>query len=95
MDINDEYILKLKRVPPQIAARYLGMSDNILYEGLKNGDFPFGTATKGTKGRWEYDIRPQALVNYNHSGHINMDELANTIVNRVLAALNTINQEAI
>lgn len=95
MDITDEYILTLKKVSPQIAARYLGISDNIIYEGLKNGDFPFGTATKGAKGRWEFDIRPQALVNYNRSGHINMDELANSIANRILAALNNINQEAI
>lgn len=83
--ITDEDILAMRRVPAQTAARYLGMSDNVLYEGLKNGDFPFGTATKGSKGRWEFDIRPQALVNYNRSGRIDMTALANEITKRLLA----------
>ena len=96
MDINDEYILKLKRVSPQIAARYLGISDDKIYDGLQDGSLPFGTAFKSKEsGKWIYDIRPKALVSYNRYGRMNTHALADEITQKVISAIYSNNQEAI
>jgi len=87
--INDSDILSMKRVTPQVAARYLGISDDTLRDGLQDGTFTFGTASKSKKsGKWIYDIRPIALVNYNHNGRaLNLEGLADAIAGKVIEKL--------
>lgn len=69
MVISDDYILSLRRVTPQIAAKYLGLSVEKIREGIQDGSFPFGTVVGSREaGKLTYDIRPQALVDYGHRG---------------------------
>nr|DAD83053.1 MAG TPA: Pyocin activator protein PrtN [Caudovirales sp. ct1Jx6] len=89
--MTDAEILSLKRVTPQVAARYLGISDDTLRDGLRDGTFSFGTASRSAKsGKWIYDIRPVALVNYNNNGRLptNVEALAETIAAKIVRKLN-------
>ncbi len=84
---TDEEILQLPRVNTETTARYLGMSNDTVADGLQLGIFPFGTAIRKPSGQWVYDIRPQALVEYNRSGRINVDKIADIVASKVLALL--------
>lgn len=79
--IIDSDILTMSKVTPQIAARYLGVSDDMIRKGLQDGRFPFGTAIKSRNSdKWIYDIRPDALVQYKHYGNLlNVDVLINML----------------
>ena len=64
---TDEEILEMENITAKTAAAYLGMDNSKVYNGLQAGAFPFGTAYNTGK-EWVYDIRPQALVEYNRHG---------------------------
>lgn len=51
-------------VPPTIAAKYLGVALNFVYEGLKQRALPIGTAVQSDKGRWTYNIPCKRLKAY-------------------------------
>lgn len=96
MDITDERILAMSNVPPQMAARYLSKGDDFIFDGLRDGTLPFGTAVRSSKsGKWVYDIRPEALVRYKHSGKMDTTAFANEVVQKILEALNYNRQEVI
>lgn len=65
LEYTDEYILSLKTVSVNVAAKYLGKPNTFVYWGLQDGVLPIGTAVKQAK-QWTYDIRPQLLYNYKH-----------------------------
>jgi len=64
---TDEEILEMENITAKVAAAYLGIDGSKVYNGLQVGAFPFGTAYYSGK-EWVYDIRPQALVEYNRHG---------------------------
>lgn len=85
--MNDNDILSMKKVTPQIAARYLGVSDDTIRDGLRNGAFMFGSAFKSQKsGKWIYDIRPDSLVKYNRNGRVspNLESLADMVAEKII-----------
>ena len=84
---TDEEILNLNRVPLATAARYLGISDDTIADGLQFGTYPFGTAVQRQTGTWVYDIRPQALVDYNKHGRIDVNKIAEIVANKVMENL--------
>lgn len=51
-------------VPPTIAAKYLGVALNFVYDGLKQKALPIGTAVQSEKGRWTYNIPCDRLKAY-------------------------------
>lgn len=51
-------------VPPTVAARFLDVALNFIYEGLKKQVLPIGTAVQSEKGRWTYNIPCQRLKAY-------------------------------
>lgn len=51
-------------VPPKVAAEYLGVAHTLVYEGLKQGRLPIGSAIKGKNGRWTYNIPCRRLKAY-------------------------------
>lgn len=57
---NQEY----RDVPPTIAAKYLGVALNFVYDGLKQKALPIGTAVQSEKGRWTYNIPCDRLKAY-------------------------------
>lgn len=56
-------------VPVEMAARYLGRPKDFIYNGLQKQALPIGTAYIREK-EWCYDIRPQALIEYNEHGGV-------------------------
>ena len=67
---NDNDILAIDgSVPVETAARYLGTSKDFIYCAMQKQVLPIGTAYIRNK-EWCYDIRPQALVEYNRHGGI-------------------------
>lgn len=84
---TDEEILSTNRVTIATAARYLGMANETVADGLQFGAFPFGTAYQRPSGSWIYDIRSQALVEYNRCGRINVEQIAETVAGKVLELL--------
>ncbi len=80
MAYTDEQILKMDKVTPAIAASYLKINPQTLRDGLIQGIFPFGLAmvTNGSQ-RTCFDIRPQALVEYNRHGMIGQSSLEKVI----------------
>lgn len=87
---TDKDILALTRVNLVTAARYLGVSDETVAEGLQTGLYPFGTAIQRPSGSWVYDIRPQALVDYNRYGRINIDRISEVVAEKVLKKLSSV-----
>jgi len=65
--MTDADILACKSVSVPVAAEYLGIHAGYIRRGLQEGILPFGSAVFGGK-EWSYDIRPQALVEYNRHG---------------------------
>lgn len=57
---NQEY----RDVPPTVAAEYLGVALNYVYEGLKKQTLPIGSAVQSDKGRWSYNIPIDRLKAY-------------------------------
>ncbi len=51
-------------VPPVVAAKYLGVALNFVYDGLKQKALPIGTAVHSEKGRWTYNIPCNRLKAY-------------------------------
>ncbi len=51
-------------VPPTVAAKFLDVALNFIYEGLKKRVLPIGTAVQSEKGRWTYNIPCQRLKAY-------------------------------
>lgn len=56
-------------VPVEMAAQYLGQSKDFIYCAMQKQVLPIGTAYIREK-EWCYDIRPQALVEYNEHGGV-------------------------
>ena len=73
-EYTDEYILSLKTVSVNLAAKYLGKPNTFVYWGLQDGVLPIGTAVKQAK-KWTYDIRPELLYNYKHGIQQTPDQL--------------------
>lgn len=57
---NQEY----RDVPPSVAAKYLGVALNFIYEGLKKQTLPIGSAVQSDSGRWSYNIPIDRLKAY-------------------------------
>lgn len=57
---NQEY----RDVPPTVAAKYLGVALNFIYEGLKKQTLPIGSAVQSDSGRWSYNIPIDRLKAY-------------------------------
>lgn len=74
--MTDNDILSINgSVPIDTAQKYLNIPKTMLYLGLQQGVFPFGVAVEGS-GKWIYDIRPKALVEYqNHGTQNGLQEL--------------------
>ena len=51
-------------VPPTVAAKFLDVALNFIYEGLKKRVLPIGTAVQSEKGRWTYNIPCERLKAY-------------------------------
>lgn len=65
---TDDDILHMNKVPPKIAAEYLGCSLGLLTVKLREGVLPFALAGKQSDGAWTYHILPEPLVQYKHYG---------------------------
>ncbi|SCY03234.1 hypothetical protein [Ruminococcus sp. YE282] len=57
-------------VPPTVAAKYLGVALNFIYEGLKKQKLPIGSALQSDSGRWTYNIPCARLKAYAHGTDI-------------------------
>lgn len=69
--INPKTGKEYVNVPPKIAARYLGVSEQFVYKGLKQGVLPFGTAVDAGK-EWMFNIPIQRLRVYKNGYDIDM-----------------------
>ena len=69
-------------VPPQIAAKFLGVALTFVYSGLQQGTLPIGAAARSEKGIWCYNIPCQRLKNY-----------AAGVVVTLLARLNAVSEK--
>ena len=59
-------------VPPKVAAKYLGVSEQFIYNGLKQGVLPFGTAVQTDKGLWTFNIPIERLKIYKNGLDLSM-----------------------
>lgn len=82
---NQEY----RDVPPTVAAEYLGVALNYVYEGLKKQTLPIGSAVQSDKGRWSYNIPIDRLKTYASGADIS---LLTALLNKLLGSGNTINE---
>ena len=82
-----EELLSTNRVTVATTARDLGMANETVADGMQLGVFPFGTAYQRPRGSWVYDIRSQALVEYNRCGRIDVEKIAETVAAKVLELL--------
>lgn len=57
---GEEYV----DVPPTVAAKFLGVAPTFIYNGLRQGRLPFGSAAQGEKGGWVYNIPAERLKMY-------------------------------
>ena len=65
--IDDEFVLSRDRLSTHEAAAYLGMSWWRLTDGLRNNEFPFGTAKLGRTGtQYIYTIYAEACYRFKH-----------------------------
>jgi len=67
MEITNEDILKYDNVPVNMAAQYLGTSQQYIRIGLQRARLPFGTCVQLSgkeNGKWTYHISPGLLVSY-------------------------------
>lgn len=62
--IDDEFVLSKDKLSTHEAAAYLGMSWWVLTDGLRNNEFPFGTAKLGRTGtQYIYTIYSRKTLN--------------------------------
>ncbi len=94
--MNDEILVNPKTnqeyrdVPPTVAAEYLGVALNYIYEGLKKQTLPIGSAVKSDKGRWTYNIPIDRLKTYASGADIS---LLTALLNKLLGSGNAIIDE--
>ena len=68
--MNDRILINPKTgqeyddVPPTVAAKYLGVALNFIYEGLKKQTLPIGSAVQSDSGRWSYNLPIDRLKAY-------------------------------
>lgn len=62
--INPETGKEYVDVPPRVAAKYLNVSKDFIYDGLKQGRLNFGSAVQGSGGKWSFNIPVQRLKSY-------------------------------
>lgn len=68
--MNDKILINPKTgqeyddVPPTVAAKYLGVALNFIYEGIKKQTLPIGSAVQSDSGRWSYSIPCARLKTY-------------------------------
>lgn len=62
--INPETGQQYVDVPPRVAAKYLNVSKDFIYDGLKQGKLPFGSAVQGAGGKWTFNIPVERLKSY-------------------------------
>lgn len=65
---SDEEILSLDNVPVEMAARYLGWTEQNVRLALREARAPFGVAIPGARGTLTYKISPGGLVKYKREG---------------------------
>ena len=65
---SDEEILSLDNVPVEMAARYLGWTEQNVRLALRESRAPFGVAVMGEKKALYYNISPGGLVKYKREG---------------------------
>lgn len=70
--INPKTGKEYVNVPPKAAAKYLGVSEQFIYNGLKQNALPFGTAVQTDKGVWTFNIPIQRLRIYKDGYDIDM-----------------------
>lgn len=58
-------------VPPMVAAKYLDVALNFIYEGLKQQVLPIGVAVQSDKGRWTYNIPVDRLKTWKKATDMN------------------------
>lgn len=83
---NQEY----RDVPPTVAAKYLDVGLNFIYEGLKKQTLPIGSAVKSDSGRWSYNIPIDRLKAYASGADIS---LLTALLNKLLGSGNAIIDE--
>ena len=64
--LTDEDILSRDRLTTHEAASYLGKSWWDLTEGIKNGSYKFGTATRNPSGKYTYTIYANQVYKFKH-----------------------------
>lgn len=77
--INPNTGLEYINVPPKVAARYLDVGTPFIYDGLRKGALPFGTAVKSDKGRWTYNIPVERLKSYKNATDLNLQGVVSLI----------------
>ena len=54
----------MKNITVETAAKVMGVGKQMLRQGLKNGNFPFGTAVKMPSGKYRYYISPEKFKQF-------------------------------
>ena len=54
----------VEKMTPEEAAKYMGISTNILRLGLQQNKFPFGVAIQSTPSHYTYWISRKKFMNY-------------------------------
>lgn len=62
--ITDEAILEYDNVPVNVAAQYLGTSQQFIRILLQRERAPIGTAVQMSGTKWTYHVSPGLLVEY-------------------------------
>lgn len=93
--MNDKILVNPKTnqeytdVPPTVAAEYLGVALNYIYEGLKKQTLPIGSAVQSDKGRWTYNIPIDRLKTYASGADIS---LLSVLLNKLIGSGNATNE---
>lgn len=77
--INPETGQEYVDVPPRVAAKYLNVSKDFIYDGLKQGRLPFGSAVQGAGGKWVFNIPVERLKSYAYGIDVQAAELINLL----------------
>lgn len=70
--INPDTREKYVNVSPKVAAKYLGVSQKFVYDLLKSGSCPFGTAVQTDTGSWMFNIPVARLEAYANGLDVSM-----------------------
>lgn len=76
-------------VPPTVAAKYLGVALNFIYDGLQKQVLPIGVAVQSDRGRWTYNIPVDRLKAYKQGADMN---ITTSLLNNILPLLQQINR---